>query len=252
MLTLLVCSCQKVENNPISSVCPEKPISQLKTENVKKIDLTEKLITESGQLSQGTMLGYSFSGKVNQKLVYKTSQDICIWLFTPDNQLLTSNATELPSNGQYILQVSSRQGAQSFDLELGLSYPQDSSTSPKTISPEQSISPEKSIENYYKNINDRNYNKSWQSLSSNFKNPSGSNSENDIFYQEYQDWWNKVDYVQINKIDVLEKTEEKATLKVDLQYQMKTGNLVQDKKSIFYLVWDEDSFNWLINKKIAP
>jgi hypothetical protein len=247
MLTLLGFSCQKAENIEISSICPEKPVSQLRAENVKKIDLTETLVTESGQLSQGTMLGYSFLGRVNQKLVYETSQDICLWLFTPDNQLLLSNTTELPSDGQYTLQIASRQGSQSFDLELALSNLEDSSTSSTLQKP---ISPEQSIENYYKNINDRNYDQSWQSLTSSFKNPSGS--PNEIPYQDYQDWWNKVDYVQINGIELLEQTENEAILKVNLQYQMKAGNLVQDKKNIFYLIWDEDKSNWLINKKIAP
>lgn len=101
-----------------SKGCLEKPELPLDSQNVKPIVLGDRILTESAIASQSKSIGYSFEGKANQKLTYKTNKDICIWVFAPDNQLL--NTGVLPATGKYTIQVSAPQGSTTFDLAMGL------------------------------------------------------------------------------------------------------------------------------------
>jgi len=110
-----------------SSGCLEKPELSLDSQNVKLVVLGERMLTESGIASQSKSIGYTFEAKANQKLTYKTNKNVCIWVFTPDNQLL--NTGVLPTTGKYTIQISAPQGSMTVDLSMGLDIAQASPVS---------------------------------------------------------------------------------------------------------------------------
>lgn len=123
-ITLLItCGCQAVskvsqQSTQTSTGCPEKPETALSKDNIKNISLTDQTISESGQATADKSVGYTFKAESGQKLSYRTGDDICIWIYTQDNQLLKSG--ELPQTGTYTLQVSAPKGSTTFNLEMSL------------------------------------------------------------------------------------------------------------------------------------
>jgi hypothetical protein len=123
-LTTLICfvttACsQNKTTTAITPVpCPNQPTIVLESNNVKPIDFSTQSITQSGMVSSNKSLGYTFEAKSGQKLSYTTNQDICIWIYTPDNQIITSR--DLPTTGKYTIQVSVPKGSTTFDLVLNL------------------------------------------------------------------------------------------------------------------------------------
>ncbi|BAY80457.1 hypothetical protein NIES25_69450 (plasmid) [Nostoc linckia NIES-25] len=101
-----------------STGCPEKPILILNTRDVKNISLNDRIVKESAQASANKSIGYTFAASTGQKFYYKTAEDICIWLYTPDSQIL--NSVTIPTTGKYTLQVSAPKGSTSFSLEMSL------------------------------------------------------------------------------------------------------------------------------------
>lgn len=122
-LLLINYGCAAMPNlqNPLKTtlnVCPDKPDLSLENNNVKMIEMKNQMLTESGIASQSKSIGYSFEANAGQKLNYKIDKDICIWVFTPDNQLLNSGV--LPKTGKYTIQVSALKGSTTFELAMGL------------------------------------------------------------------------------------------------------------------------------------
>lgn len=108
---------QKPRPIMLANECPSTPPS-LDVNNVKPIVLSYQTDRESGRVKSGQSQGYTFEAKSGQKLNYKTSGNICVWVYAPDNQLITSE--ELPSTGRYTLQVAAMRGATTFELEMEL------------------------------------------------------------------------------------------------------------------------------------
>ncbi len=135
LLTLLLvcgCSSQKSAQSDSKSpdaakLCPEKPSGSLDIKNVNPIGLSTLTTKESGQASFGKYIGYTFEGKSGQKFSYRTSDNICVWLYTQDAQLLSSG--DLPKDGKYTIQISALQGSTPFNLEMSLGILAASSTS---------------------------------------------------------------------------------------------------------------------------
>ncbi|OCR02607.1 hypothetical protein BCD67_17875 [Oscillatoriales cyanobacterium USR001] len=91
-------------------------------------------IQESGQARAGKYIGYAFEAQSGQELSYRTKDNICVWVYAPDTQLLTTK--NLTQNGKYIIQISAPQGSTSFSLEMTLgSFAAVSSLTPSTLSP---------------------------------------------------------------------------------------------------------------------
>ena len=137
---LSIIGCQAIENplanvssNAISSSgCAEKPIVSLSGKEVETVALNESTITKSGQVSASKNIGYTFTATTGQKLSYSTDADVCLWVFTPDNEILKGG--ELSKNGKYIIQVAAPQGAKTFDLKISLGLLETASSTP-TASP---------------------------------------------------------------------------------------------------------------------
>jgi hypothetical protein len=95
--------------------CLLKPETLLE---IEEIDLQGKTVTKSGQLTAGKYIGYQFEGKKGQKLSYRTPNNLCLYVFQPNTDIL--EGVELPIDGKYIIQITLPQGASTFDLEMSL------------------------------------------------------------------------------------------------------------------------------------
>jgi hypothetical protein len=132
LLALITNSCSSMPQAPSSpltnsATCPDKPVESLLAADVKNITLNETTVRESGLISVGKMKGFTFKAKSGQQLKYKTSENLCIWVFAQDNQLITGKT--LSSNGNYTIQITAPQGSTTFDLDLSL----DTNTVTKTV-----------------------------------------------------------------------------------------------------------------------
>lgn len=105
-------------NGSDSNTCPSEPRVALSQNNIEEISLEKSALTKSGNVGVSQAKGYIFEGKSGDKLSYQTDNNVCIWIYTPDNNLLTDNNLEL--NGKYTLQVEALRGSTSFELEMGL------------------------------------------------------------------------------------------------------------------------------------
>jgi hypothetical protein len=106
--------------------CPEKP-GKLEASNVEKVSLDGNETTVSGQLTADEALGYAFEGKEEQKLSYSTDDEFCMWVLTPNNDVL--EGLELPTDGSYIVQIAIPKGAKTFELAMELKNPESAISS---------------------------------------------------------------------------------------------------------------------------
>lgn len=106
----------------------------------------------------------------------------------------------------------------------------------------KAISPRNFIEKHYSDLNNRNYYSTWNYLTAQFQNKSKS-------FDDYKDWWDSVERIEIGRIQVLKQTSSAALLDVPLTYVMKTGKVYQDPRSRIYLVWDKYANSWVFNDK---
>ncbi|MBE9170680.1 hypothetical protein IQ238_25245 [Pleurocapsales cyanobacterium LEGE 06147] len=232
-----------------SDECPEQPEVVLDRKNVQAIALDDEPITLSGIAKQNQSLGYTFEAKSDQKFNYRTEEDICIWIYTPDNQLV--NSKNLPVDGKYTIQVSAPKGSATFELEIGLDLSQNLSSLNSNISINNSSQSQQIEErppadefviNYYIDINNRNYESTGNKLSPRFQTISSS-------YFTYQKWWDSVSEVRIENIYLIEQTQNTAIVDAELGYMMNTGKYIKDPKQRIYLSWDKYSNSWLFEKK---
>jgi hypothetical protein len=238
-------------NSQNSSGCSTQPTTVLKTNDVKLVSLNSQTITESGMVTNNKSLGYTFIGKIGNKLVYQTNQNICIWVYTPDNKLM--NNPILPVDGKYIIQIAAMEGATTFDVALQLqkdaetpiSLTQSSLSETKQTKNSNRQDPDVFIRNYYLSLNNREYSQTWSNLSDQFKNYSSS-------YSEYQKWWNSVKEIKIGNIEIVNISNNTASIDAELWYYMNDGREFQDTRNRIYLIWSENNNTWLINDKSEP
>lgn len=120
----------------------------------------------------------------------------------------------------------------------------NNSPTPETSQPSEPIpkpSRTEAVRNYYDQINQRQYSTTWNQLSPKFQEQqSGS-------YQDYLDWWNQVDRVEVSKANVVEISEDTALVDTQLTYYMKDST-VSPENLQFSLIWDEQSQQWIIDQ----
>lgn len=110
-------------------------------------------------------------------------------------------------------------------------------------------SPEQVVREQYANINNRQYQDSWNKLSSSFQNnktvfPDG--------YRSYVEWWATFSQVNLEEVTNVEVRNDTATVNVRLQYSKKSGNVASESRRLL-LLWDAASGSWLIDStKIIP
>lgn len=247
-------SCQnKSIPNQATSACPKEPTAKL--ENVKNVGLTSRITNIDGQTANNRPIGYRFTAKKGQRLMYKVkTNNICPWLYDPNNKLIDSPI--LPEDGTYVLQIASSEGSGTFQLELSINNvektlnPVASKTPaslPISIQPSPTVdrpSAVEAIKNHYQLINDNNIDDSWKDLSDRFKGFNLTKGE-----KEYKEWWSIVKTINVNSITPIRQDRDKAIVKVGLTYTLKTGRILDDTRNKIYLIWDDSNQKWLINDK---
>lgn len=98
--------------------CSDKPTVSLNAKNVEKITFNQGRISKSNQVSVEQHVGYTFAAIAGDKLSYSTDSDVCVWVFTPDTEIVKGK--DLLKTGQYTIQVGAPQGVKNFNLEVGL------------------------------------------------------------------------------------------------------------------------------------
>jgi hypothetical protein len=244
-------SCNFQFNQPQkTSECPQKTTAILIAENLENVNLTTETITKSNQVSSTKAVGYTFKGKSGQTLSYNTDDDICVWLYSPDNQIL--QGTKLPEDGKYLLQIAAPKGSKTFKIEMSLGTPLVS-TSVIANQPELELSstisssqpsPEEAVHKYYSTLNQGQYNLAWEQLSEELRNnrklhPNG--------YYSYRDWWSTVRKVELRSVELVNKDFPEAAVDVKLTYILKTGQLSNQSLQLF-LFWNAQEEQWNINK----
>ncbi|NER49428.1 MAG: DUF4101 domain-containing protein [Symploca sp. SIO1A3] len=143
---ITIYGCQNIpDNSRQSGACPEQPDIALDSKNVQEIALGNEMSTESGIANKSQSVAYTFAAEEGQKLAYNTDDDICLWVFSPENDLLTSNT--LPKKGKYIIQVAPLKGSTTFELAMGLDVVQKSTNNQETVAPAaRPISQEQAVE----------------------------------------------------------------------------------------------------------
>ena len=106
---------------------------------------------------------------------------------------------------------------------------------------QKTTTPEQFIRDYYAGINNHRYNKTWNQLTASKANKTAS-------FESYIKWWNKVNRVEVRNVKTINQSDYEALVNVEIWYDMRDGRFVREPKSRFYLVWDDDSHNWLINE----
>ncbi len=207
--------------------CPTKPLGVLETKNIKSVPLETEIVKESGQVSDKTFTGYTFSAKAGQKLSYHTPDNLCLWVFSPNLEIL--NGRDLPQTGKYTIQLAAPSGSQTFSLEMTVG----------TLD-----SPEQVIREHYTDLNNRQYEKTWKRLSAEFKTQQVPNG-----YSEYLEWWNSVRRIDLARVTQLKSSGQQAIIDADMQYIMKNGQIIKDSKRYIYLVYEPKSDSWQIDNK---
>ncbi|WP_161808618.1 ARC6/PARC6 family protein [Cylindrospermopsis sp. CR12] len=108
-----------ISSNLLSSPgCPDKPTVSLNAKNVENLTFDQGRISKSNQVSVEQHVGYTFGAIAGDKLSYSTDSDVCVWVFTPDTEIVKGK--DLLKTGQYTIQVGAPQGVKNFNLEVGL------------------------------------------------------------------------------------------------------------------------------------
>jgi hypothetical protein len=115
--------------------------------------------------------------------------------------------------------------------------------------PQTRPSPAQAIRDHYQALNARNYDLTWDNLTSRFKSESGNAST--LARKEYEDWWNSVRSIDLQRAEMVSISSDSSRAIVSYRhgYTMNTGRFVQDKHTHIFLVWDEGKGRWLIDKR---
>lgn len=239
------------------ALCQEKPTRSLENRNVQTISLSEQATKVEGAVTQDKQLGYTFEGRAGQTVKYQTDDEVCTWIFSPDNELLSTR--QLPHDGKYILQVSTPKGSRTFSLNVSLTTNQSQAQKSDSTPPQSTASntnlaaiekrpeqedPEKFIQEHYFALNQRNYRFTWTDLAPEFKQKVGG-------FSSYTEWWDTVEEVQLSSTRLVSRNGDRAIVDANLQYKMKDGNTVRDDRGRIYLQWNAEEKHWDITGKAA-
>ncbi|MFM6474303.1 MAG: hypothetical protein ACKPGH_12535, partial [Dolichospermum sp.] len=241
--------------------CLDKPMDgSLESKYVKPIQLSSQTLTETGQAKAGKYLGYTFVAKSGEKFNYQTQDTICVWVYAPDNQLITNK--DLSQTGTYIVQVSAPTGSTTFSLNMSLeNSKQLSAVSSSSTKPTSSLSntnnsytssasdrdygetPQTTIENYYNNLNKSDYQNAWNTLTARLKTDQEAHPDG---YNSYLEWWQQVKYIDTQILGA-KNNGDTATVTIRCKYDLASGRRISSKIK-YYLRWSDDSKTWKINR----
>jgi hypothetical protein len=218
----------KGNNNNSPQNCESKPPALLSSQ-VQSIQLNNMPKNESINIDKNQSIGYTFIANKNQIINYQlsNSENLCFWIQTPDNQIITTNDLMIKTSGQYLLQIYALK-SKKIDLTISLNLP----------------SSVEFIQNHYQKLKEGKYEETWHNLSYRFQTEVANG------YTNYLSWWQgEVAEIRVGKINLVEQTENAAIVDIELSYVKKSGRIVNDSKRYVYLVWNNTKNQWEINEK---
>jgi hypothetical protein len=91
--------------------------------------------------------------------------------------------------------------------------------------------------------NERDYQNLWDNyLTASFKANVGSG-----LFEDYVWWWNSVERVSINSVDVLQNNGQDAWVRINLTFHMKDGRVVENQVYDYDLLYDPNRGAWLFD-----
>lgn len=268
--------------SPASSLieCPEKPATRLDKGQLESLSLKEEAIAISNVVNPEQNLGYKFYGRTGKTFNYTITSNVCIWIFSPDTKLLQRRelviggqgntpawgelmSIDLPLTGEYVIQVSTPKDLTNFQLEMNLATPPTpqptvavspeipkppaatSTQNNQEIKPEETIkeSPEAAVKKYYLNLNQGQYQKAWNQLSTAYQQDSFLHPEG---YSSYETWWKSVNKIELIAVKETEKNANTATVDSKINLIKNSGETVSQSFNLL-LIWDAASNQWKID-----
>jgi serine/threonine protein kinase, bacterial len=105
-------------------------------------------------------------------------------------------------------------------------------------------SAEQFVRNYYRNINQGDFQTAWSMLSNNYRNNRQLHPRG---YDSYLDWWaGQIEEVQVNQINSREGNGDIVTVDARLTYALKNGKNTPSSVRMF-LRWDAATNRWVVN-----
>jgi len=101
--------------------CPKQPQIPLRSQDVIPLEFDTQTIARSRTVKNSEMIGYQFTAETGQTLNYGTKNELCIWVYSPNQELVKQG--ELTESGDYIMQISTVNSSETFKLELTLTAP---------------------------------------------------------------------------------------------------------------------------------
>jgi serine/threonine protein kinase, bacterial len=115
---------------------------------------------------------------------------------------------------------------------------------PVSVNPNNSASPATTITGYYNDLNGRNYGTAWSKLPPDLQD---NRQVHPAGYKSFQDWWNSVESIEVQNVQVLNQTPERAETIARTVYHMKNGRSAPYSLR-YFLEWNNASQSWQIAK----
>jgi hypothetical protein len=91
--------------------------------------------------------------------------------------------------------------------------------------------------------NERDYQNLWDT----FLTPSYKANVGSGLFEDYEGWWNSVERVDINSVDVLANNSSDAWVRVNLTFHMKDGRVVQNQVYDYDFLYDSSRATWMFD-----
>ena len=112
--------------------------------------------------------------------------------------------------------------------------------SPSDTQKKSQLSPQETVSTYYQNLNKGNLEAAWEKLPKALQNNPRVHPQG---YISYAKWFNQVDSIDVQTIEVREEKEDSAKVDVRFKYNMKSGQ-VSNHYLRYNLIWDEETKSW--------
>ncbi|MDF5730290.1 MAG: protein kinase [Rhizonema sp. PD38] len=103
--------------------------------------------------------------------------------------------------------------------------------------------PEQVVRDYFTTLNQGKYQDAWNQLSPSLQKNKTLHPDG---YLSYIDWWGRqVRQIEIDQVSLVEAGTERATVKAQLKYLLKNGNVVPSNLRVS-LLWDVENSRWVL------
>jgi|GEM_PF-2256576 len=228
--------------------CTPTPKNVLEASQLKPISVSAYSTLLSATITSNRDIGYIFSAYAGQKIKYNKLDDICVWIFAPNNRIITD--LTFPIDGKYIMQIASLKKSVDFDIYISLEVDPNlkqkieenilkSSASlkyyPKLKSSNKKIFTEL-ISRHFSNLNNQNYKQAWLDLSPNFQETVRDSAS-------YGSIWKPLNHIDILELKVVSQTPKTASIHIQIDY-----SITSTAAGIIKLIFDPKTSRWLIDE----